>query len=48
MLEKRAEIRTKRKVSIEYLESIIVESERDLAAARKRLRGQRRLEKKSA
>jgi GT2 family glycosyltransferase len=47
MLKKRSEIGRKRKVSLAYLESIIVESERDLKAGKKRVDAQRRLEKKA-
>lgn len=48
MLKKRAEINRKRKTSLAYLESIIVESERDLAEAKARLYAQARLDKKAA
>ncbi len=48
MLKKRAEINRKRKTSLEYFESIIVESERDLTEARARLYAQARLDKKAA
>lgn len=37
MLKKRAEINARRRVSLEYLEEIIVQSERDLKASRERL-----------
>ena len=40
MLQKRAEINKKRRVSFEYLEGIIVQSERDLAASKARLNAQ--------
>jgi hypothetical protein len=42
MLKKRAEIGARRRVSLDYLETIMVESGRDLAATRKRLRAQNR------
>lgn len=48
MLKKRAEINKRRTVSLEYLESIIIESETDLAEARARLYAQARLEKAAA
>ena len=40
MLRKRAEINKKRRVSFEYLESIIVQSEKDLAESKARLNAQ--------
>ncbi len=40
MLRKRAEINKKRRVSFEYLESVIVQSEQDLAASKQRLNEQ--------
>ncbi|MDZ4835441.1 MAG: glycosyltransferase family 2 protein [Candidatus Melainabacteria bacterium] len=48
MLKKRAEINRKRKTSLEYFESIIIESERDLTEAKARLYAKARLEKKEA
>lgn len=46
MLAKRAAINKKRRVSLEYLESVIYQSEIDLAEAKARLYAQKRLEKK--
>lgn len=46
MLKKRALINSKRRVSLQYFESIIVESEKDLAEAKKRLYARSRQEKK--
>lgn len=45
MLKKRAEINKKRKVPHSYMEKIIVESEEDLEAARKRLYHSKKLDK---
>jgi GT2 family glycosyltransferase len=47
MLKKRAEIKCRRTVSLDYLESMIIESERDLAEGKKRLNAQRRLERRT-
>lgn len=48
MLGKRFEINKKRKVTLEYLEAMIVESETELAEAKRRLYRQKRLEKDQA
>ncbi|MBK8222553.1 MAG: hypothetical protein IPK73_16135 [Candidatus Obscuribacter sp.] len=45
MLKKRAAINKKRKVPHSYMEKIIVESEEDLEAARKRLYQSKKLDK---